>query len=168
MSDVLQLLYSSGDDGEGSVDVVRVPDKGSQLKCTQIDLQGFPVYGVIDSGSNITIMGGDLLRRVASAAKLRKRDLKPPDRTPQNYDQRPFKFHGRMDLSLFCWRDALTMSVYIKMDTPEPLLLSDGVCRQLGILQYHPDGQVCSRKKRQQNMPGSIPKEKRLRNRLMG
>ena len=32
-------------------------------------------------------------------------------------------------------------SVYIKMDAPEQLLLSEGVCRQLGILTYHPDVQ---------------------------
>ena len=29
-------------------------------------------------------------------------------------------------------------AVYIKMDAKEPLLLSEGVCRQLGIIQYHP------------------------------
>ena len=59
--------------------MVRGPDKGSQPKCVKVDLQGMPVYGVIDSGSEITIMGGVLLRRVASVAKLWKRDLKPPD-----------------------------------------------------------------------------------------
>ena len=28
--------------------------------------------------------------------------------------------------------------VYVKMDSPEQLLLSEGVCRQLGIVSYHP------------------------------
>ena len=32
-------------------------------------------------------------------------------------------------------------AVYVKMDAPEQLLLSEGVCRQLGILTYHPDVQ---------------------------
>ena len=27
--------------------------------------------------------------------------------------------------------------VYIKMDAPDELLLSEGVCRQLGIIAYH-------------------------------
>ena len=27
--------------------------------------------------------------------------------------------------------------VYVKMDTPEQLLLPEGVCRQLGIITYH-------------------------------
>lgn len=30
-------------------------------------------------------------------------------------------------------------TVYIKLDASEPLLLSEGVCRQLGIVTYHPD-----------------------------
>ena len=29
--------------------------------------------------------------------------------------------------------------VYIKMDAPDQLLLSEGVCRQLGIVTYHQD-----------------------------
>ena len=33
----------------------------------------------------------------------------------------------------------MTTPVYIKMDAHDQLLLSEGVCRQLGILQYHPD-----------------------------
>ena len=30
-------------------------------------------------------------------------------------------------------------SVYIKMDAYDQLLLSEGVCRQLGIISYHSD-----------------------------
>ena len=29
--------------------------------------------------------------------------------------------------------------VYIKMDAKEQLLLSEGVCHQLGMITYHPD-----------------------------
>ena len=32
---------------------------------------------------------------------------------------------------------------YIKMDTTEQLLLGEGVCRQLGIVTYHPDVKQC-------------------------
>ena len=31
--------------------------------------------------------------------------------------------------------------VYVKMDAPEELLLSEGVCRQLSIINYHPEVQ---------------------------
>ena len=154
--DILQLLYSSDDEGGESVDIVRVPDKGSRPKCVQVDIQGVPAYGVIDSGSDVTIMGGELLRKVAAVAKLRKKDLKPPDKTPRNYDQRPFKLHGKMDLTISFAGRVLTTPVYIKMDTEEPLLLSEGVCRQLGIIQYHPDVQAHSLKDRRQAVSDAV------------
>ena len=155
-SDILQLLYSSDDEGGGKVDVVRVPDKGSRPKCARVDIQGVPAYGVIDSGSDVTIMGRELLRKVAAVAKLRKRDLKPPDKTPRNYDQRPFKLHGRMDLTISFAGQMLTTPVYIKLDAEEPLLLSEGVCRQLGIIQYHPDVEVRSLKQRQKAASATV------------
>ena len=31
--------------------------------------------------------------------------------------------------------------IYVKMDAPEELLLSEGVCRQLSIINYHPEVQ---------------------------
>ena len=33
----------------------------------------------------------------------------------------------------------MTTDIYVKMDASEPLLLSEGVCRQLGIVSYHPE-----------------------------
>ena len=33
--------------------------------------------------------------------------------------------------------------VYVKMDATEQLLLGEGVCRQLGIVTYHPDVKRC-------------------------
>ena len=33
----------------------------------------------------------------------------------------------------------MTTDIYVKMDTLEPLLLSEGVCHQLGIVTYHPE-----------------------------
>ena len=95
-----------------------------------------PAQGIVDSGADITIIGGELFRIVAAVARLRKKDLKKPDRVPRTYDHRPFTLDGRMDLHL----DGTTVRtpVYIKMDAREPLLLSEGVCRQLGIIAYHP------------------------------
>ena len=60
----------------------------------------------------------------------------------------------------------LTMPVYIKMDTEEPLLLemdteeplllSEGVCRQLGIIQYHSDVKALSLKERQEAVSAAM------------
>ena len=138
---LLDFLYSSDDEQEAGVSVVEVRDHGSQPQCARVEIQGVPVFGVIDSGADITIIGGNLLRRVASVAKLRKKDLKPADKVPRNYDQRPFTLHGRMDLDISFAGKTMTTPVYIKIDAKEQLLLSEGVCRQLSIIQYHPDVQ---------------------------
>jgi len=36
--------------------------------------------------------------------------------------------------------------VYVKMDAQDQLLLSEGVCRQLGIIQYHPSVRPCEQR----------------------
>ena len=53
--------------------------------------------------------------------------------------QQPFRLDGRMDLDVAFGSTQMTTPVYIKIDAHDQLLLSEGVCRQLGILQYHPD-----------------------------
>lgn len=75
--------------------------------------------------------------KAATVAKLRKRDFKPADNIPLNYDQRPFHLDGRMDLDISFDGKTMRTPIYIKMDTPEQLLLSEGVCRQQGIVSYH-------------------------------
>lgn len=101
-------------------------------------IQGIPAYGVLDSGADITIIGGELFKKVASGARLKKRNFKKADRVPHTYNQQPFKLDGRMDLEIAFDEKVMVTPVYIKMDAHDQLLLSEGVCRQLGILQYHP------------------------------
>ena len=60
------------------------------------------------------------------------------DKVPKSYDGRPFVLHGRIDLDISFEGTTMQTPVYIKLDTSEPLLLSEGVCRQLRILNYHP------------------------------
>lgn len=102
-----------------------------------VNIHGVPAYKVVDSSSDVTIMGGELLWRVDAVAKLRKKDSKPPDKIPLNYDQQPFKLNGQMDLAVSFAGRVLTTPIYIEMDTEEPLLLSEGVCDQLDIVEYH-------------------------------
>ena len=102
-------------------------------------IQGVPAYGIIDSGADITIMGGVLFKKVAAVAKLKKQDLKRPYKTPRNYDLTPFTLDGRIDLDVVFNDQEMRTPVYVKADAHEQLLLLEGVCRQLGILQYHPD-----------------------------
>ena len=92
--DSLTFLQSSSD--EEVVHQVRVSDTGSITQCVKLFIQGVPVYGIIDSGADITIIGGKLF---ASAARLKKNFMKP-DKTPRTYDQKPFTLDGRMDLDV--------------------------------------------------------------------
>ncbi len=80
-------------------------------------MQGVPVYGIIDSGADITIMGGKVFKRVVLAARLKKCDFMKPDKVPRTYDGKPFRLDGRMDLNIIMFDGKVTRTtVYIKMD----------------------------------------------------
>ena len=135
----LDFLVSDSESDTGEVNLVRVADKGSIPQGANIFLQGIPAVGVVDSGEDITIVGGELFKQVAAAAQLWKRDFQPPDKTPRTYDQKPFRLDGKMDLDITFADRTMRTPVYVKMDAHEPLLLSEGVCRQLGKITYHQD-----------------------------
>ena len=56
--ELMDLLFFSSDEEEAEVRMVRVRDKGSQACCGPVQIQGVPMYGIIDSGADITIIGG--------------------------------------------------------------------------------------------------------------
>ena len=128
------------DNDSVQVKQVRIMDHGSQPQCAKVSI-GVTMKGVVDSGSDITILGGEMFKKVASVAHLHKKDFHPPDKNPRNYDQQPFMIDGRIDIDVVFQDKAMKTAVYVKMDAPEDLLLSEGVCRQLGILTYHPEVQ---------------------------
>ena len=131
------LLSCLESEGEG-VRQVRINDLGSRQQHADVQLEGVPARGVIDSGADITILGGELFRRVAAVARLKKSQLKKSDKVPRTYDRRTFTLDGKMDLDISFGGTTMRTPVYIKMDAPEQLLLSEGVCRQLDIISYHP------------------------------
>ena len=47
--------------------------------------------GVIDSGAEISIINGILFRKIAAVARLKRSQLKPPDRIPKTYDRKVFQ-----------------------------------------------------------------------------
>ena len=103
------------------------------------DHGGEPCLGIIDTGSDVTIVGSDLFKKIATVSRLKKRDFKQPDKTPVTYNQQPFELHGRMDLNITFREKTMVTPVYIKMNAHDQLLLCEGVCRQLEIVRYHPD-----------------------------
>ena len=147
------LLLDNSDDDNTEVCQVRVHDRGSKSQCVRVDVQGVLMYGIVDSAADITIMGGNAFKQVATAAKLKIKDFKPPDQVPHNYDRRPFHLDGRVNLNVEFLDKAMNTPIYIKMDAHEQLLLSEGVCRQLGIISYHPEVQAFPPKKESENSP---------------
>ena len=135
-------VLSSEEESDVNVCMICISDQGSRPQCVQSQIQGVPVCSIIDSGGDITIIGGSLFRKVAAATKLWKRDLKKLDKTPSTYDHKPFTLDGRMDLDISLDGKTMCTPTYIKMDAREQLLLSEGVCRQLNILTYHADVQT--------------------------
>ena len=132
----ISLLFSDSD--EEGVKQIRVADSGSCSQLARVDNHGVPADGIVDTAADITIMGGKLFALVASTARLKKRNFRKPDKVPRNYDGREFWLDGCMEMDITFQDKTLTTTVYIKMDAIDQLLLSEGVCRQLGIVTYHP------------------------------
>ena len=130
------LLSDTDDDDDVGVNMIYVADQGSMSQSARV-IVGVPLVGIVDTGADITILGGDAFKQVASVAKLWKRDFKQPDKTPRNCDQQPFHVDGRLHIDIEFQGKTMRTPVYVKMDVPEQLLLSKGVCRQLGLITYH-------------------------------
>ncbi len=135
--DLMELLLSGSDDE--LVNRVLVHDQGSSAKGAVVQLQGVQAVELVDSGSDITIMGAELFARAPLAARIRKRDFKKANRIPKTYDQRTFNLDGRLDLDVEFGDRSMNTSVYVRREAKDQLLLSEGVCRQLGIIEYHPE-----------------------------
>ena len=103
-----------------------------------------PVYGIVDTGADITIIDGKLFKLIATKAipKLKKKDLQQPDKVLRNYDGNTLTLDGKMDLKVTFQEKYIIEPIYIKMDAKDQLLLSETVCQQLGIISYHPRVEV--------------------------
>ena len=75
-------------------------DQGSHPQPAKVVIGGVPVEGVVDSGSDITILGGEMFKRVATVAKLHKEDFKPPDKRPRTYNQQAFRIDGKIEVDV--------------------------------------------------------------------
>ena len=102
------------DDDSVQVNQVRIQDQGSQPQCAQVSVGGVPMKDVVDSGSNITILGGEMFKKVASVACLRKKDFQPPDKTLRNYNQQSFTIDGRIDIDVAFQDKIMKTAVYVK------------------------------------------------------
>ena len=130
---LLDILFSDLD-SDPEVKVIRVSDEGSKSQCAHVRVQGVSAYGIINTAVDITIR---LFKKIATIARLKKKNLKLPDKKPRTYDQRTFMLDGRMNLDITFNGKTMCTPVYIKMDAQDQLLLAKGVCKQLEIVSYH-------------------------------
>ena len=78
-------------------------------------------------------MGAELFAKVAAVNKIKKKAFHKPDKIPRAYDQRTFTLDGYLLLDISFGEKTMQTRVYVKMDTHDQLLLSEGVCRQLHV-----------------------------------
>ena len=74
------------DSDEEEVKLVHVACPNGQPKCAWVLIQSVEASGIVDTGADITIIGQDLFLTISTANKLKKRNLKKPDKLPKNYD----------------------------------------------------------------------------------
>ena len=109
-----------------------------ESRYVEVKLEGVPVTGLIDTGSDINIIRGDLFYMIVEKAGLELSHLKAPDHKAFTYDQKPVTLDGQMNMTFGFGEKVLHATVYVKLVAPDQLLLSETVCHQLGIVSYHP------------------------------
>ena len=70
-----ELLESDLSDDREQVLHLRVDDKGSLPHCVKMEVQGVPMYGIMDSSADITIIGDQTFKEVATATKHKRCDF---------------------------------------------------------------------------------------------
>ena len=76
-----------------------VCDEDRQIQCAEVFIQGVPAEGLVDSGAEITIMGGELFKKVATVNRLKK-DFKKPDKVCKTYSRQTFPLDERMKMDI--------------------------------------------------------------------
>lgn len=92
---------------------IQAEHQGSSVKHTSVVVQ------VVDTGSDIMIMGMKPFKKIADIAHLWKRDFRPADKTPGTYGRQLFTLHGKMSLSISFGEREMVTPVYIKMDSED-------------------------------------------------
>ena len=85
----------------------------------EVKIEGVPVTGIIDTGSDITIIRGDLFYHIVGTAGLEESSLKPADLKVCTYDQKPINLDGQLDLHISFGERVICTTVYVKLVAPD-------------------------------------------------
>ena len=102
------------------------------VRCVEVLIEGVPVTGLIDTGSDITIIRGDLFYKIAAAAKLEMCSIKDIDQKVYTYDQKPIALDGRINMKITFGERNIVTTVYVKLVAPDQL--SESACHLLGMV----------------------------------
>ena len=97
------------------------------------------LFGVLNTGTDIIIIGSTLFMEIAAVAtavvaRLKKKNFTKADKISHTYDQKPFTFDGRMDLDI-AFGDKTILTPLDENVCHKAITLSGGgVCCQLGIV----------------------------------
>ena len=72
----------------------------STPKCVEVQIENVPVRGIIDTGSDITILSGIAFQKIVTMSNLKKEHFKPADRKACTYGHHPLNLDGQMDLHI--------------------------------------------------------------------
>ena len=109
----------------------------SKARHVKVKIEGIPVTGIIDTGSDITIINGKLFKNVVDAAQLSSEAFKPANKQACAYSGQPIALDGQMDVTISFESHDIRTTIYVKLQAPDQLLLSESVCRELSIVKYH-------------------------------
>ena len=80
-----------------------------------------------------------MFKTVIAKAGLKKEEFKIIDKQAFTYNKQLITLDGRVDINISFEDKQIYTTAYVKMEAPNQLLLSKAVCRQLGIIRYHPN-----------------------------
>ena len=110
--------------------------KKSGSRWVKVMVEGFPIVGLIHTGSDITLMRGDQFYDMVKDSLLSAHHLKPTEQRACTYDQKPITFDGQIDVKIAFGKKAKVSIIFVKLVAPDKLLLSENVCRMLSIVSY--------------------------------
>ena len=138
-SELTEILFPSAASSQDSEAMILSTSTTS--KCVEIQMEGVPIRGIIDTRSDITILSGSAFQEIATINNLKKEQFKPADRKACTYGHHPLNLDGQIDLHIKFGEKCICETVYVKLDAPDTLLLSENACCKLQIVSYHPDVQ---------------------------
>jgi len=78
----------------------RRDDNGRESRYVEVEIEGVPATGLIDTRSDITIIRGDMLNYIVSTARIDHYKIRSGDQRACTYYKKPITLHGQIDLNV--------------------------------------------------------------------